>query len=156
MLAWAAVWKEKRRRETKQKHWPTKKRKQERKRTKHPVHSSQSVGEGGSVSSAFLCWSGHRQRWPSLRYSNLSFLQALCSPYHVISSVLPLDQPDQRCFQYLSSSLDAVSWGLRAVWHLSAVPLLRWDECQGALIPTGHPQAKTHLTLLQDECKHQT
>lgn len=54
MLAWAVVWKEKRRKETKQKHWPTKKRKQERKRTKHPVHSSQSVEEGGSLSSAFL------------------------------------------------------------------------------------------------------
>lgn len=80
MLAWAVVWKAKRRRETKQKHWPTKKRKQERKRTKHPVHSSQSVGEGGSMSSAFLCWSGHRQRWPSLRYSNLPFFRLYAQP----------------------------------------------------------------------------
>lgn len=73
MLAWAVVWKEKRRKETKQKHWPTKKRKQERKRTKHPVQSSQSVEEGGSVSSAFLCWSGHRQPSSSPCCSNLSF-----------------------------------------------------------------------------------
>ena len=91
MLAWAVVWKEKRRKETKQKHRPTKKRKQERKRTKHPVHSSQSVEEGGSVSSAFLHCSGHRQLWSSLHCANFSFLQAFCSLDCVMSPVYPWD-----------------------------------------------------------------
>lgn len=98
MLDWAVVWKEKRRKETKQKHWPIEKRKQERKRTKHPVHSSQSVEEGGSVSSAFLCWSGHGQPGSSLHYSTTPYLAAHLILWFLLF-IPELVQKNQSCFQ---------------------------------------------------------
>lgn len=133
MLAWAVVWKEKRRKETKQKHWPTKKRKQERKRTKHPAHSSQSVKEGESMPSAFLCWSGHRQAVIefALLKPVFSFLQPFCSSNSVMSPVSPWARSaGPKGVSDLPSSLAAVSCRVRAVWHLQVepfpAPLLGW------------------------------
>lgn len=97
MFGWAVVWKEKRRKETKQRHWPIKKRKQERKRTKHPVHSSQSVEEGGSVSSAFLCWDGHGQPGSSLHCSTFPYLSAHLTLWFLLF-IPELDQKNQRWF----------------------------------------------------------